>query len=83
MREIKERGFLKLVGIVFGFVSAMHLIRAVLGWNLAIGFFNVPPLWSYYAAFMAFMLSAIAFSLTEDNSLVKAKKKKNGRKKSR
>jgi hypothetical protein len=82
--EIREGSFLYLVGSIFGFISAIHLIRAIFSWDVMIGTFSLPVSWSYFSAITLFYLSAVAFTLSGANLSVNRKvKKKNVRKRNR
>lgn len=75
MNVLKDKDFLKIVGGLFAFISAIHLIRAMFSWDMMIGVYNLPPVWSYYAAFVTFFLSAVSFSLALDSGGRNARKK--------
>jgi len=46
-----------LASIIFGIIALLQLIRAVLGWQAAIGNFDVPVYFSYIAFIAAGYLS--------------------------
>lgn len=48
---------LRLAAVIFGVIALLHLIRAVFGWQAAIGNFNVPVYFSYIALIAAGCLS--------------------------
>ena len=63
--NIDQRHFLLIIGTFFAFISASHLIRASLQWSMNIGIFQIPVSWSWYAALMGFVFSAVAFTIAE------------------
>ena len=48
---------LLIAAIIFGVVAILHLLRAIFGWEAAIGGFNVPLYFSYIAVVVAGYLS--------------------------
>tara|TARA_Y100000310_G_C20484100_1_gene716084 strand:- start:422 stop:676 length:255 start_codon:yes stop_codon:yes gene_type:complete len=83
MELLDDKKFLKITGFLFAFVSATHLLRAGLGWDMVIGSFDFPIAWSYYAAFLAFFLSSVSFALAGSSvkPLVSSRGKKSKKKK--
>jgi len=48
-------------GVIFGLVASLQLVRAVVGWAVKIGPFNVPLWFSWVAAIVAGSLAVWAF----------------------
>jgi hypothetical protein len=80
MELLDDKKFLKITGFLFAFVSATHLLRAGVGWDMMIGNFDFPISWSYYAAFLAFFLSSVSFALAGPLFSSRGKKSKKKKK---
>jgi len=78
MEALNNKSFLTIVGVLFAFVSALHLVRVLFKWDMIIGNFMFPFLWSYYVAFVLFFLSALSFSLAGPFNFFTIGKKKTG-----
>ncbi|MBS3102358.1 hypothetical protein J4458_02840 [Candidatus Woesearchaeota archaeon] len=52
---------LKLAAVIFGIVALLHLLRAVLGWDLRIAGWHVPVYFSYLGFAVAGFLSLWMF----------------------
>lgn len=57
VRVPTEKGFLTLAGLIFLIVCALHLLRLVFSWNLALGTFEVPLWLSWVGAIVTAYLS--------------------------
>lgn len=66
MYLLDDKLFLRIIGTLFAFISAIHLVRAVLGWDFYIGIYQIPIIWSYYTFFLTFILSSVSFSLSKE-----------------
>ena len=77
MYLLDDKLFLRIVGTLFAFISAIHLVRAVFSWNFYLGIYEIPISWSYYASFLTFILSSVSFSLSKEG--VKSKNVKRNR----
>ena len=55
--------FYKVAGSVFGIVGIGHLLRALLGWNLIVGPYDIPGWLSLVAFVFLGFLSYSAFKL--------------------
>ena len=59
---------LLVASAVFGIIGFLHLLRSILGWEAAIGGFNVPLYFSYIAVVVAGYLS---FSMYKASTMKK------------
>lgn len=62
--EMKQKSFIKVVGLIFAVIATLHLARLVLGWSAVLGTFAVPTWASLVAAVVAGYLSYNAFRLS-------------------
>ena len=61
--NMSSKTFYKVSGTVFGIVGIAHLLRALLGWGLVIGPYNIPGWLSLVAFVVLAFLSYSAFKL--------------------
>lgn len=59
---MNKNSALLIAGIVFGFVSLMHLLRAVFTVSITIGSYIIPIWVSWVGFIVAFILSVIMFT---------------------
>ncbi|MBX4216091.1 hypothetical protein KW797_04025 [Candidatus Parcubacteria bacterium] len=60
-----QKTFNTVAGIVFGVAAIVHLVRAVYGWDLALGEWMLPVWASYAGVLVAGFLSYRAFKLNK------------------
>ncbi len=60
---MKEKSLFLIVGVIFGLIAILHLLRIIFGWGAIIGNFNVPMWFSYIALALSGYLSYSAFRL--------------------
>lgn len=54
---------LLLASVIFGAVALAHLLRAVLGWQVSIGNFDIPVYFSYIVFIVAGFLSFVMYDV--------------------
>lgn len=65
MKTMNKETFSTVTGVIFTVVAVLHLLRAVMGWQAAIGGFAVPLWLSWVAVVVAAYLAHSAFSLAK------------------
>ncbi len=65
MKAINRKTFSLVTGAIFSVVAVLHLLRAVLGWNVVIGTFSVPMWMSWIVVVMAGFMAYTAFRLSK------------------
>lgn len=58
-----KSNYTKVSGVVFALVAILQTVRALAGWSVQIGAFNVPVLFSWVAATTAGGLAVWAFKV--------------------
>ncbi len=63
-KNMEQRTFNLVAGIVFSVIAVLHLLRVIFGWDAAIGGWDVPMWLSYLAVVAAGFLaySAVSFN---------------------
>jgi len=65
MKKEGKKSFFIVVGILFLIVSLLHLTRAVLSWQVILGNYEVPILFSYAAFILLIILSILSFKFAK------------------
>lgn len=65
MKTMDRKTFSTVAGVIFAVVAVLHLLRAVLGWQVVIGGFTVPMWFSWAAIVGAAFLAYSAFKLAK------------------
>lgn len=62
---LSKQTFLQLIGVIFGIIGALHLLRLFTGWQIFLAGWDVPLWISLFGVIIAWYLAYNAFSLAK------------------